>query len=130
MTSANKNFSNKNIDNRTNLNTDDPDYDIIESALNNDFAGIDAALQSDVNVINFQRVETGITALMAASSRGLHSMVDYLLSKPSIALDIRDKFGNDALDHARFFPNIVGQIMNARTPGRKWKEPRLGLVPD
>lgn len=112
------------------LKTGDPHSDIVECALRNDFDGVDKALQINPGNINTQKINTGITALMAASGSGLHAMVDYLLSKPGINLDLRDRFEKDALDHARLFPNIVAKIMTARTPGRKWKEPNIGPVPD
>ncbi len=116
--------------NKDDVKTGDPNSDIVECALRNDFDGVDKALQSNPGNINTQKMTTGITALMAASGSGLHGMVDHLLLKPGIDLDLRDGFGKDALDHARLFPNIVKKIMIARTPGRKWKEPNIGPVPD
>ena len=111
------------------VKTGDPHSDIIECALRNDFDGVDNALQANTENINTQDFITEITALMAASGSGLHAMVDHLLSKPGINLDLRDSFGKDALDHARLFPKIVEKIMIARTPGRKWKEPKIGPAP-
>lgn len=107
-----------------------PDYDIIARALENDFEGVDEILADNPHAINSQRPRTGITALMAAAGGGLSAMVDHLLSKPGIDTEIRDGFGKTAMEHGRHFPNIVGSIMSSRHPNMKWKEPRLGPVPD
>ena len=103
-------------------------YDIIECALQNDFKGVRWALERDPESINDQRRGIGITALMAASGRGLDDMVTFLLRQPHIDIDIVDDAGKTALEHGRLFPSVVSKIMNAKFPKGAWKDPGLRLV--
>ena len=97
--------------------------DIVLCALNNDFPGVDRILSYDNTQINAQKAESGVTALMAASGRGLDRMVLHLLSKEGVDTSVVDHFGKDALGHGRLFPRVVGLIMEHRNPGLKWSEP-------
>ena len=102
--------------------------DIVAYALNNNFDGVDAVLASDPEMINARKEESGITALMAASGRGLEEMVNHLLSKPGIEYDLVDDKGRTALNHAVLFPEIVAKIMMARLPNVKWSAPDFDLI--
>jgi len=104
--------------------------DIVACALRNDFGGVDSILAADPAQINAQRSDTGITAIMAASGRGLERMVAHLLSKDDIDTTLRDDFGKDALLHARPFPTVIARIMEHRNPGmtRRWSEPDIRPV--
>ncbi len=104
-------------------------FDIVECALRNDFKGVDLALQADPSHINAQRAQTGITALMGASGRGLEQMVVHLLSKDGIDTTIADDFRRTAFDHARPFPAVVAALMRHHYPDKKWSEPGIFLVP-
>jgi len=98
-------------------------FDIIECALNNDFEGVERALQRDPSDINAQRSDNGITALMGASGRGLDRMVVHLLGKDGIDVKLVDDRGRNAFDHARVFPRIVAILMEHAYPDLAWKEP-------
>jgi hypothetical protein len=102
--------------------------DIVSCALRNDFRGVDLILAADASQINAQRDDSGISALMAASGRGLERMVGHLLSKPDVDTSLRDSFGKDALQHGRLFPAVVGRIMQHRNPSLRWQEPDIRLV--
>ena len=102
--------------------------DIVHYALRNDFKGVDRILSYDPSQINAQREDSGLTALMAASGRGLDRMVAHLLAKPDIDTMITDDFGKDALLHGRPFPQVVQQIMRHRHPNMKWQEPNIRPV--
>lgn len=101
--------------------------DIVSCALRNDFRGVDRELARNPDAIRNQWIESGITALMAASGRGLERMVQHLLAKDGIDFDQQDNSGKTAFDHARPHPKIVRLIMSAKHPGRKWSEP--GVFP-
>tara|TARA_R110002096_G_scaffold116192_1_gene251911 strand:+ start:256 stop:630 length:375 start_codon:yes stop_codon:yes gene_type:complete len=102
--------------------------DIVKYALENNFRGVDRVLSFDPAQINAQQEGSGVTALMAASGRGLDRMVAHLLSKADIDTALTDNFGKDALLHARPFPMIVRRIMEHRNPGIAWSEPNIRPV--
>ena len=104
--------------------------DIVACALRNDFRGVDRILAADPMQINARRSDTGLTALMAASGRGLERMVGHLLSKDAVDASITDHFGKDALNHGRLFPAVVRRIMEHRNPGisQRWSEPDIRPV--
>lgn len=96
--------------------------DIIQCALTNNFEGVDRALAADPRAINAQRSGSGITALMAASGRGLERMVEYLLSKDGVDVSISDDFCREAIHHARPFPKVIAILTMFEHPELKWKE--------
>lgn len=102
--------------------------DIINCAMKNDFQGVDRILARDSLQINAQHPDNGISALMAASGRGLERMVAHLLSKAKVDTSLVDDFGKDALLHARPFPRVVGLIMEKRNPNLRWQEPNFRPV--
>lgn len=104
------------------------DGDIVDFALRNDFLGVDRILANDPKQINAQRDESGVSALMAASGRGMERMVRHLLSKEGVDTSITDNFGKDALDHGRIFPSVVKSIMQHRNPDLRWSEPNIHPV--
>ena len=97
--------------------------DIVECALKNDFSAVDTILEDDPSLINAQRSDTGLTALMAASGRGLRRMVVHILAKEGIDLFIRDFEGQDAFDYAVLFPEVTELLMRKRLPKMRWSEP-------
>jgi len=111
-----------------NLTSGSEPGDIVAYALNNNFDGVDKVLASDPEMINARKEESGITALMAASGRGLEDMVDHLLKKTGIDYDLIDDKGRSALNHAVLFPEIVSKIMVARLPNIKWGKPEFDLI--
>lgn len=111
-----------------NMRVDGGSFDIIDCALRNDFFGVDSALERNPKAINSQHKDSGITALMAASGRGLDGMVLHLLKKPEIDLTIVDNTGRSAFDHAMLFPEIIGYLASSMKPTGRWKEPQLGPV--
>ncbi len=100
-----------------NITIDDWDGDIVAFALSNNFEGVDKILKLEPEMINAQRIDSGVSALMAASGRGLHRMVDHLLAKEGVDLYLKDNAGRDAFDHAILFPQVVERLMRARHPG-------------
>lgn len=109
----------------SNSSSDGLHGDIVTFAMENNFGAVDAVLANQSEQINAQREGSGITALMAASGRGMERMVVHLLSKPGIDTTIVDETGRTALDHGRIFPGVVAKIMKHRNPGMKWSEPEI-----
>ncbi len=101
---------------------------IIELVIKNDFAGVDKELNERPELINARREGSQLTPIMVAAGYRMVAMVDHLLLKPGIDLDLVDASGRSAFDHARIFPEIVGRLMSAKYPGMKWKEPLIKPV--
>jgi hypothetical protein len=101
---------------------------IIQRALANDFQGVDAALAADPASINAQLPSSGATALIAVASRGMERMTEHLLRKDGIDIDVRDRSGHDAIDHAYLFPRVLNILLAAKFGTSTWREPHLRII--